>query len=414
MTAQPFVIVGAGLAGAKAAEALREQGYTGPVVLIGDEPDLPYERPPLSKDYLTGKAERDAAFVHDADWYTDHDIDLRLGQAVVEIDPDRRTVTLADDTRVGYARLLLATGSSARPLRVPGADADGVHYLRRLGDSDRIKAAIASSERMVVIGGGWIGLEVTAAAREAGVDVTVVESGDLPLAGALGPELARVFAGLHTEHGVTLRTNAQVERFTVDGSRVSGAVLADGTQLPADAVVVGIGAAPNLHLAAAAGLRVRRGVVVDSALRTSNPDITAAGDIAEADHPLLGPGVRVEHWATALNQPAVAAATMLGRDAVYDELPYFFTDQYDLGMEFHGLVTPGGYDRVVYRGDVPGREFIAFWLRDGRVVAGMNVNVWDVGEPIKALIRSGQLVDEVRLIHPDVPLDQILESEETR
>ncbi|TDE10959.1 NAD(P)/FAD-dependent oxidoreductase [Jiangella asiatica] len=410
MTEQPFVIVGAGLAGAKAAEALRDQGFTGRVMLIGDEEDRPYERPPLSKDYLGGRAERDSAFVHDAGWYAEHEVDLRLGTAVVEVDPDRRKVVLADDTTVPYARLLLATGSSPRPLRVPGADADGVHYLRRLGDSDRIKAAIAAAERMVVVGGGWIGLEVTAAAREAGVEVTVVESAELPLIGPLGPELARVFADLHTEHGVTLRTNAQVERFTVDGSGVSGAVLADGTQLPADAVVVGIGAAPNLQLAAAAGLRVRSGVVTDSSLRSSNPDIMAAGDIAEADHPVLGPGIRVEHWANALNQPAVAAATMLGRDAVYDELPYFFTDQYDLGMEFHGLVTPGGYNRVVYRGDVAGREFIAFWLLDGRVVAGMNVNVWDVGEPIKALIRSGQAVDEVELIHPDVALEHVLEA----
>lgn len=407
MTEQPFVIVGGGLAGAKGAEALRDQGYDGPLVLVGDEPDRPYERPPLSKGYLLGADDRDSAFVHDAAWYAEHDVDLRLGSTVVEIDPGRHTVVHDDGRTLRYAKLLLATGSSPRRLTLPGADAAGVHYLRRLPDSDAVKSALASVRRLLVVGGGWIGLEVAAAARTAGVEVTIVETQELPLLGALGPELARVFADLHVEHGVTLRTGASVERFTVDGEQVSGAVLADGGRLETDAVVVGIGAVPNLQLAAAAGLRVHSGVVVDARLQSSDPDIVVAGDIAEADHPLLGPGIRVEHWANALNQPAVAASTMLGGDAVYDELPYFFTDQYDLGMEFHGLVRPGGYDDVVYRGDVAAREFVSFWLRDGRVVAGMNVNVWDVGEPVKALIRSGEPVDVARLTDTAVPLEEI-------
>lgn len=407
VTEQPFVIVGGGLAGAKGAEALRDQGYTGPLVLIGEEPDRPYERPPLSKEYLLGKAERDGAFVHDAGWYAEHDVDLRLGTRVIEIDPRTHTVVQEDGGTVRYAKLLLATGSSPRRLSIPGADANGVHYLRKLPDSDAIKATIGSIRRLVVVGGGWIGLEITAAAREAGVEVTVVETQELPLIGPLGPELAQVFADLHTEHGVTLLTNAGVERFTEGPDGVSGAVLADGTRLEADAVVVGVGAVPNLQLAAGAGLLIRSGVVTDARLQSSDPDIVVAGDIAEADHPLLGPGIRVEHWANALNQPAVAASTMLGGDAVYDELPYFFTDQYDLGMEFHGLVTKDDYDDVVYRGDVGTREFIAFWLREGRVVAGMNVNVWDVGEPIKTLIRSQQPVDLARLTDTGVPLEDV-------
>ncbi|SDT62463.1 3-phenylpropionate/trans-cinnamate dioxygenase ferredoxin reductase subunit [Jiangella sp. DSM 45060] len=407
VTEQPFVIVGGGLAGAKGAEALRDQGYDGPLVLIGDEPDRPYERPPLSKGYLLGNDERDSAFVHDAGWYAEHDVDLRLGTTVVEIDPRTRTVVQDDGGTVRYAKLLLATGSSPRRLSIPGADAAGVHYLRRLPDSDAIKSTLASVRRLLVVGGGWIGLEVTAAARAAGVEVTIVEAQELPLLGPLGPELARVFADLHVEHGVTLRTGVGIERFTVDGDRVSGAVLADGSRIEADAVVVGVGAAPNLQLAAAAGLRVHSGVVVDARLQSSDPDIVVAGDIAEADHPLLGPGIRVEHWANALNQPAVAASTMLGGDSVYDELPYFYTDQYDLGMEFHGLVTPDNYDDVVYRGDVAAREFVAFWLREGKVVAGMNVNVWDVDGPIKALIRSGEQVDVARLTDTGVPLEEI-------
>jgi 3-phenylpropionate/trans-cinnamate dioxygenase ferredoxin reductase component len=391
-----FVIVGGGLAGAKAAEALRDQGFDGGIVLVTDEADRPYERPPLSKDYLAGKAERDSVFVHSESWYDEHNVDLRRGVAATAIDRAAHTVQLSDGSTVEYAKLLLATGSSPRQL--PGAE-DAL-YLRKIGESEKIRQTIADSAKLIVIGAGWIGLEVTAAAREAGVEVVVLEAAPAPLLAAIGSEVAEVYAKLHRDHGVDLRFGVEVDQVNV-----KSVGLVDGTVIEADAVLIGIGATPNVDLAKAAGLDVDNGVLVDAGLRTSDPDIFAAGDIANATHPLLGRRIRVEHWANALNQPAVAATNMLGGDAQYEELPYFFTDQYDLGMEYIGDI--GGYDRVVFRGDVPGREFIAFWLKDNRVLAGMNVNVWDVVDPIKDLIRSGKQVDPDRLASADVPLEDL-------
>ncbi|MGN9793062.1 NAD(P)/FAD-dependent oxidoreductase [Streptomyces sp. OZ13] len=404
-----FVIVGAGLAGAKAAQTLREEGFDGPVVLLGEESEHPYERPPLSKGYLLGKDERDTVYVHPPRWYAEHDVDLRLGVAVTAIEPDGREVSLADGSRVGYEKLLLTTGSSPRRLTVPGADLGGVHYLRRLADSDRMKEAFASASRVVVIGAGWIGLETTAAARAAGAEVTVLETAELPLLRVLGREVAQVFAELHTDHGVDLRFGAQVAEITGNGGRVNGVVLADGSRIDADAVIVGVGITPDVRLADAAGLEVDNGVLVDAHLRTSHPDIHAAGDVANAFHPLLGKHIRVEHWANAVNQPQAAAKAMLGQDVSYDRVPYFFTDQYDLGMEYTGYVEPGGYDKVVFRGRKDTREFIAFWLAEGRVLAGMNVNVWDVTDPIRALVTSRRPVDAARLADPDIPLGDLLD-----
>ncbi|SMD23379.1 3-phenylpropionate/trans-cinnamate dioxygenase ferredoxin reductase subunit [Kibdelosporangium aridum] len=390
-----FVIVGGGLAGAKAAEALRDQGFDGDIVLVTEEQDRPYERPPLSKDYLQGKAERDSAFVHGPNWYDENNVDLRLGVAATAIDRAAHQVRLADGSSVEYAKLLLATGSS--PRQFPGAE-DAL-YLRKIGDSERIKSVIANSSRLIVIGAGWIGLEVTAAARAAGVEVTVLEAAPQPLITAIGSEVAEVYADLHRANGVDLRLGVEVDQV---GAKSVG--LVDGTVVDADAVLVAIGAAPNVSLAKDAGLDVDNGVLVDASLRTSDPDIFAAGDIANAENPFLSKRVRVEHWANALNQPAVAATGMLGGSATYDELPYFYTDQYDLGMEYIGDIA--GYDRVVFRGDKPGREFIAFWLKDNRVLAGMNVNIWDVVDPIKALIRSRKQVDPDRLANPDIPLEE--------
>jgi 3-phenylpropionate/trans-cinnamate dioxygenase ferredoxin reductase subunit len=404
---QPFVIVGAGLAGAKAAQHLREEGYDGQLVLLGDESEHPYERPALSKGYLMGKDSRDSLFVHSPQWYAEHDVDLRLGAAATAVDPAAHEVTLADGSRVGFAKLLLATGSAPRRLPVPGADLDGVFTLRRLADSDRIKEAYASASRVVVIGAGWIGLETAAAARTAGLDVTLLEVAELPLVNVLGPEAARRFADLHLSHGVDLRCGVRVAAVTGSGGRVDGVRLDDGTRIGADAVIAGLGVTPNTGLAVGAGLRVDVGVRVDAHLRSSHPDVFAAGDVAGALHPLLGGHIRVEHWANALNQPLTAAKAMLGRNAVYDRLPYFFTDQYDLGMEYTGYAPAGGYDQVIFRGTPGSGEYIVFWLRDGRVRAGMNVNVWDVTDPIRTLITSGRRIDTARLADTGIPLTDL-------
>ncbi|MFE2493118.1 NAD(P)/FAD-dependent oxidoreductase [Streptomyces scopuliridis] len=408
MTSGAHVIVGASLAGARAAQTLREEGFDGPVVLIGQESERPYERPPLSKGYLLGKDPREKIYVHPQEWYAEHGIDLRLGTAVVSIAPDAHQVTLTDGIRLDYAKLLLATGSQPRRLTVPGADLEGVCYLRRVEDSDRLREAFRPAAAVVIIGGGWIGLETAAAARTAGAEVTVLEAAELPLLGPLGRECAQVFADLHREHGVDLRCGARVEAITGAAGRADGVRLADGTRIEADVIVVGVGITPDTALARAAGLAVDNGIVTDASLCTSEADIHAAGDVANAYHPLLERHLRVEHWANALNQPQTAAKAMLGQNAEFDRLPYFFTDQYDLGMEYTGYVDPAGHDRVVFRGDPATREFIAFWLAGNRVLAGMNVNIWDVTDPIQALVRSGTPIDPHKLADPDVPLETLL------
>ncbi|MEU6445484.1 FAD/NAD(P)-binding oxidoreductase [Streptomyces sp. NPDC046979] len=415
---QTFVIVGGGLAGAKAAETLRTEGFTGRVILICDERDHPYERPPLSKGYLLGKEERDSVFVHEPAWYASHDIELHLGQTVVAIDRAAKTVHYGDDgTHVSYDKLLLATGAEPRRLDVPGTDLAGVHHLRRLAHAERLKGVLASLGRdnghLVIAGAGWIGLEVAAAAREYGAEVTVVEPGPTPLHGVLGPELGAVFAELHESHGVRFRFGVELTEIVGQDGMVLAARTDDGEEHPAHDVLAAIGAAPRAALAQAAGLEIADrahggGVVVDEHLRTSDPDIYAAGDVASFHHALFDTSLRVEHWANALNGGPAAARAMLGRGTAHDRVPYFFTDQYDLGMEYSGWAPAGSYDEVVIRGDAAKREFIAFWVKEGRVLAGMNVNVWDVTEPIQQLIRSKAQVDTEALANPHVSLESLL------
>jgi 3-phenylpropionate/trans-cinnamate dioxygenase ferredoxin reductase component len=396
------VIVGAGLAGAKAAEALREEGFDGRIVLIGDEAELPYERPPLSKDYLRGESPREKARVHPDGFYESHDIELRQGTSVAAIDTGASTVELEGGERIEYERLLLATGAEPRRLNVPGSELDGVLYLRELVDSDAIAARLERGGRAVVIGAGWIGAEVAASARQKGLEVAVVEMANVPLEHVLGTELGRIYADIHRDHGVELHTGARLESF--EGSaQVERVRLADGTTLDCDFVVVGIGVAPRTALAERAGIPTDNGILVSKRLETSVPGVFAAGDVANAFHPFYGHKLRIEHWANALNQPATAAQAMLGKPASYERLPYFFSDQYDVGMEYTGYAVD--WDEVVFRGDPASREFIAFWRKEGRVLAGMNVNVWDVTDPIKALIQSRSAIPAERLRDPDVPLE---------
>lgn len=376
-----YVIVGAGLAGGKAAQTLRDEGFDGEIVLIGAEQERPYERPPLSKGYLQGASEREKIFVHPPDWYAANGVDLHTGVTATRVDRAAHTVVLSDGSRQPYQKLLLTTG--ATPKRLPGP----ARYLRTVQDSEELKERFAAGGRVLVVGAGWIGLECAAAARKAGCEVTVVEPEPAPLIRAIGPELGAVFAKVHRANGVDLRLGVGAAEITAAGVRLS-----TGERLAADLVVVGIGAAPNVELARDAGLEVRDGVVTDAALRTSDPDIFAAGDVAESFHPLYGRHLRVEHWANALNGGPAAARSMLGQDVVYDRVPYFYTDQFEIGMEFSGDIT--GYDEVAFRGSVDGLEFVAYWLREGRVVAGMNVNVWDVVGDIQGLIRSGGKLDD--------------------
>jgi 3-phenylpropionate/trans-cinnamate dioxygenase ferredoxin reductase component len=401
-TPERIVVIGGGLAAAKTVEALRAQGYEGRLDLVGDETDLPYERPPLSKDYLQGKAEFAKAVVHDEQWYSDHDVTLHLGIAAMSLDRDRNQVVLSNQDVLPYDKLVLATGAVPRRLELPGGDA--VHYLRTHHDSDVLKEAFRADAKVVVVGGGWIGLETAAAAVNAGADVTLLESAELPLIGVLGKEMAEVFAQLHRDHGVDLRLGVTLSEIVVDDDgKATGVKLDDGTKIDADIVVVGVGVAPEDSLARMADLRVENGVLVNSSLRTSDPDIYAVGDVANHDHPALG-RLRVEHWANALNQPATAAKALLGSsEARYENMPYFFTDQYDLGMEYVGYAPRDSYRKVVVRGDTAKREFVAFWLDDeNRLLAAMNVNVWDVVDAIKPLVADRRVVDPDRLADSSV------------
>jgi 3-phenylpropionate/trans-cinnamate dioxygenase ferredoxin reductase component len=405
MTTKPsFIIGGGGLAGAIAAQTLREEGFDGSITLLGQEPNTPYERPPLSKDYLQGKAERDSIFVHAEPWYAEHEVDLSLRAAVASLDPTARNVTTDSGAQLHYDKLLLATGSKPRRLEVAGADLDGVYYLRNVEDSERIKIDFARAERVVIIGAGWIGLETAAAARAAGLDVTLLVSGDLPLQRVLGHEVAPIFAELHRSHGVDLRYRTTAAELTGRHRAVTGVILSDGTKIDADMIIVGIGALPRTELAAAAGLKIDNGIVVDEHLRTPDPDIFAAGDIAHAYSPRLGRHIRVEHWANARRQGVVAGKAMLGQNAVDLRPSYFYTDQYDLSMEYTGDIGPAGYDRVIFRRYAEPGQMIVFWLHEERVQAGMNINIWDVAEDIERLVQSARVINVDDLADPGIPL----------
>jgi 3-phenylpropionate/trans-cinnamate dioxygenase ferredoxin reductase subunit len=396
----PIVLVGGGLATGTAVRELRSQGYTGDLVVIAGEHHPPYERPPLSKGYLLGNEPAEKALVNAEGWYAEHDVDLRTGVTVESVDPDARTLRAGGED-LEWAGLLLATGAAPRHLSLADDSGAPVHYLRTLEDSTELKAELQPGAGIGVIGGGWIGLEVASAARQAGAEVVVLEALDQPLRNVLGADVGALFAQLHREKGVDVRTGVRVESISAARSGSDGATigLAGGDTLTVDRLVVGVGVLPVTDLATAAGIAVDNGILTDAQLRTSAPGVFAAGDVANVDHPVLGHRLRVEHWDTAIKHGTVAAANLLGGNAVADHLPYFFTDQYALGIEYVGNPGPEGFDRVVITGDTDGpveqRTFRTWWLRGDRVVAGMHVNDWDAIGRVRELV--GTEVDEAEL-----------------
>jgi 3-phenylpropionate/trans-cinnamate dioxygenase ferredoxin reductase subunit len=404
MSHETFVIVGASLSGAAAAAELRKQGFDGRIVLVGEEAERPYERPALSKAYLRGATERTQLDVRQPTFYAERAIELRTSTRATALDTTSRAVALDDGSRLRYDRLLLATGASPRRLAIPGGDLGGVHYLRTVGDAEAIREAARTARRGAIIGGGWIGAEVAASLRQLGRPVAMIAPSSVPLERVLGTEIGTVYRDLHAEHGVELVMNQRVAAFQ-GRTAVEGIVTTDGTRLEADLVVVGVGAQPCIRLAAEAGLDVGDGILVDEFLESSAPGIFAAGDVAAAWHPLLAARIRVEHWDNARRQGPAAARNMLGKADAYVRIPYFYSDQFDLSMEYTGYAP--AWDRVVFRGQPASRAFIAFWLKDGRVVAGMNANVWQVSDAIAALVASKRRVDLRRLVDPAVPLDDL-------
>ena len=333
-TIESIVIAGAGLAGATAARTLRGEGFSGRITLIGAELHHPYLRPPLSKEYLLGKAGEEAVPVAPEAWYAENDVDLRLGVQVAGIDPGSHTVRLSSGETLGYGALLLATGALPRHIPLPGSTLDGVTMFRTLDDSRRLREKLSPGGRdVVMIGSGWIGMELAAAASSYGNRVTLLGLEEIPLAAAIGPELGSFFRSLHEANGVQFRLGATAAGLLGDSGRVTAVVTGSGEALPADVVVIAVGVAPETALAEQAGLALDNGILTDAALRTSGPDIFAAGDVANALHPFTGQHHRSEHWSNALNGGKVAAKSMLGRDAALDTIPYFYTDQYDVSME---------------------------------------------------------------------------------
>jgi 3-phenylpropionate/trans-cinnamate dioxygenase ferredoxin reductase component len=403
MSDDGLVIVGASLAGAKAAEGARSQGWTQPIRLVGAEPHMPYERPPISKDVLMGREAPVTASVHDNGYYVSNDIDLLLGGTVGRVDLAERRIVLNGERQIRFAKLILATGSSPRRLDLANIELPEVFYLRTLDDALALRDRLLPGSRLGVIGASWIGTEVASSARQRGSEVVMIDPLSTPLERVLGPEVGRFFDQLHRGHGVDMRLGVGLD--AIEGSdHVTGVKLTDGTVIEVDTVLVGIGVTPNIELAREAGLSVGGGVLVDSTLVASHPDVCAAGDIAEAEHPTFGGRIRVEHWANALNQGLAAGKNAAGATVVYDRIPYFYSDQYDMGMEYSGW--PVTWDNVAFRGDPEQGEFVAFYMKDGHVVGGANFNVWDVNEQVQAIIRAGAHVDLDVLTDPGISPDE--------
>lgn len=399
-----ILIIGGGLAGAKAAEGARDAGHDGPITIVAAEDKLPYERPPLSKDLLAGKSDFGSAVVNDNEWFGDNSVDLRLGTRVVSLDRDSRVATVGDGDEIPWSKLILATGSSPVRLDVPGSDLDGVHTLRSIDDARELRSRFSEGIDLLIVGSGWIGCEVAATARQAGCNVTVATRDSLPLSGVLGDEFARYLFDLHRDHGVEFATGTTVESYGGDEA-VESVRLSDGSEHPASLVIEAIGVTPNVELAEIAGLEVDNGILVDETLRTSDPDIWAVGDIANHLHPFYGRRIRSEHWSAALNQGLHAGRGAAGSVEKYDRLPMFFTDQYEMGMEYRGHAPDA--DDVILRGTTKEGEFLVFYLDNGVVSAVANVNVWDVGDDVEQLLRAGVSPDRRKIADWGTPLSQL-------
>ena len=398
---ETFVIVGAGVAGGGAAAALREEGFDGRVVLIGAEQQPPYERPPLSKEYLRGESSFERALFQPPDFYDENGVETRFGVRATRVDAAEKVVELDGGERVAYDRLLVATGGRNRRFRIPGMDLEGIYSLRTVADSDRIRAEISPGRRAVVVGMGFIGSEVAASLRQSGVDVVVVDRNEVPLRRVLGEEVGRVIEGIHRDHGTSMIFEDTVAAFEGVG-RVERATTARGRRIECDFVVVGLGVEPVTDFLADTGAEIDNGVVVDEYLQTGVEGIYAAGDVANHYHPVFGRRIRVEHWQNALKQGPVAARNMLDKDKPYDEVPWFWSDQYEHNLQYAGFHTE--WDELVVRGSMEERNFVAFYRKERRVLAAVALNRGRDLRRSMPLIKAREPIDAARLCDLDVDL----------
>lgn len=405
MADQTFAIIGTGQAGGWTAKTLRDEGFDGRVVLIGEENYPPYERPPLSKEVLLGDAAPESTYLWPEGTLEGQDIEFKLGTRVSRIDRSSKTLEFDGGETLGYDRLMIATGTRVRRLDIPGADLGGVHYLRAIPETLAIRKDIAAGGRVMVVGGGWIGLEVAAAARKQGAEVTVIEAADRLCGRALTPDLSEYLLQAHLGHGVDIRCNTGIERLEGDG-RVSRAVLGDGTALDIGTCVIGIGILPNDELASAAGLDVDNGIVVDEFCRSSDPDIFSAGDVTNHPNPLLGRRIRLESWENAQNQAICAAKSMLDNGAPYSEIPWFWSDQYDMNIQLVGL--PVGWDETVTRGDPASGAFMVFYLKDGKIDGASAINNGRDIRMAKRMMAGGIAPSPADLADESIKLQKLL------
>lgn len=401
---QTIAIVGANLAGGHAARTLRAEGFDGEIQLIGSEPHPPYERPVLSKEVLLRQCEPERAYLQSTDVWSQQDITLRLGTTVERIRPTERELELSGGGAIRADKVLLCTGGRVRRLDIPGSDLEGVEYLRTIEDSIAIRERLRPGAPVVVIGGGFIGAEVAACARESGCVVGLLEHGDVPLSRVLGREIGLALTRIHREEGVTVATKTSVAR--IEGNRsVTHVVTTEGDRIEATLVVIGVGIDPAVELAAQASLDVDNGIIVDEFCQTSNPGIYAAGDVANHPNGILGERVRLEQWQNANNQGAAAARSMLGRREKFCEVPWFWSDQFDVSVQMVG--RPSAEDAIVYRGDPESRSFSAFFVRNGALRGAVGVNRPRDVKRTTAYIASGQTVDSAKLADETVDLRTI-------